>query len=68
MRPADELCAAVECYGSTGNEGKVFDGFHDLAHHGFRPLVRVLEDYGESADPFNERRHIRLAKLLFKQH
>ena len=47
---------------------QVFDRFHDLSHYGFGPLVWVFEDDREPADPFDKRRHIRLAKLLFKQH
>jgi len=30
IRPADELCAAIECYGSTGNEGEAFDGLRNF--------------------------------------
>ena len=67
MWSADELGATVECDESTGNEGETFDRLHDLAHYGFRPLARVLEDACEPADPLNKRRHIRLSKLLFEQ-
>ena len=37
MRPTDKLGSAVKSDGSTGDEGKIFDGTHDLT-----PLGRFV--------------------------
>jgi len=34
----------------------------------FGALVRVFQDDGEAADPFDQRDHICLTKPLFEQH
>ena len=41
---------------------------HDLSHHRLGSLIRVFKDHCKSADPLNQRHHIRLSKFLFKQH
>lgn len=48
--------------------GQVFDRFDNLTHHRFGAPVRVLQDHSEPANAFNERRHVGLPKLLFKQY
>lgn len=48
--------------------GHVFDRFNNLTHHRFGAPVQVLQDHSEPVNAFNERRHVGLPKLLFKQH
>lgn len=68
MRPVHELASAIKSDESARGQRQVFDSFDDLPHHRFGPLVRILEDHGKSANPFDERGNVGLPKLLFEQH
>ncbi len=68
VRPANELSSAVEGDGFPGQVGQVACGLHDLAHHQFRALVRILQKHREPADTLDQRCHIGLPKALFEQH
>ena len=54
MWPTDKLGSAVKSDGPTGDEGKIFDGTHDLAHDRLGAPVRVFQDHGEAAEALNQ--------------